>query len=135
MRTEVRAGWGIIVQREHCSIVSRLGCSQYLALGKIIFGGQMWKGIQRRFYSMMYYFGKAPPTSAEIDAAFEKLGEEATIAADDPLCDCQVLANSTTIQCKTRKTSACEALGEMRPDVNTVVHKVGFCSGLREGSR
>jgi hypothetical protein len=95
----------------------------------------MWKGIQRRFYSMIYYFGKAPPTSAEIDAAFVKLEQEATIAASDPLCDCQVLAGSTTVQCRTRKTSACEALGEMRPDVNTVTHKVGFCSSLREDAR
>jgi hypothetical protein len=113
-----------------------LGMQPISGFGQIhFFGGKMWKGIQRRFYSMMYYFGKTPPPSAEIDAAFEKLGEEATIAADDPLCDCQVLANSTTIQCKTRRTSACEALGELRPDVNTVTHKVGFCSSLREGSR
>lgn len=102
---------------------------------KSFLGGQMWKGIQRRFYSMMYYFGKTPPTSAEIDAAFEKLEQEATIAANDPLCDCQVLANSTTIQCKTRRTSVCEALGERRPDVNTVPHEVGFCRSLPEGSR
>ncbi|MEK9285425.1 hypothetical protein MTR72_38475 [Bradyrhizobium sp. ISRA442] len=36
----------------------------------------MWQGIQRRFYSMMYYFGRTPPTSAEIDAAFEKIEAE-----------------------------------------------------------
>jgi hypothetical protein len=95
----------------------------------------MWKGLQRRFYSMMYYFGRTPPTSAEIDEAFEKLERETTISANDPPCDCQVKAGSTTIQCKTRRTSACEAMGELRPDVNTIPHKVGFCKSLPEGSR
>jgi hypothetical protein len=84
---------------------------------------------------MMYYLGKTPPTSAEISAEFERLEQEISVSADDPLCDCQVLAGSTTIECKTRKTSVCEAMGERRPDVNTVTHKVGFCSSLREGSR
>ncbi|WGR72688.1 MULTISPECIES: hypothetical protein [unclassified Bradyrhizobium] len=96
----------------------------------------MWQGIQRRFYSMMYYFGRTPPTSAEIDAAFEKIEAEATVSADDdPWCDCQVKAGSTTIQCKTRRTSACEAMGEVRRDVNAIPHKVGFCRSVSEGSR
>jgi hypothetical protein len=107
-----------------------------LALDKIFFsGGTMWQSLQRRFYSMMYYFGKTPPTSAEISAAFDNLERGMTVSADDPLCDCQVLAGPTTIECKTRRTSVCEAMGELRPDVNTVPHKVGFCRSLREGSR
>jgi hypothetical protein len=125
----------IIAQSGRNAIVSRLGCSQNVALRKIIFGGLMWKGIQRRFYSMMYYFGKTPPASAEISSAFDKLEREMSVLADDPLCDCQVLAGPTTIECKTRRTSVCEAMGELRPDVNTVPHKVGFCGGLQEGSR
>src|SRR5258706_3335218 len=95
-------------------------------LGKNLFlGGQMWKGMQRRFYSMMYYFGKTPHTSAEISASFDKLEREMSVSADDPLCDCQVLGGNTTIECKTRRTSVCEAMGELRPDVNTIPHKVG----------
>ncbi|MET4323175.1 hypothetical protein ABIB90_007314 [Bradyrhizobium sp. JR4.1] len=95
----------------------------------------MWKGLQRRFYSTMYFLGKSPPASAAIDAAFEKLERETVVTADDPLCDCQVIAGRTTIECKTRRTSVCEAMGEIRVDVNTVPHKVGFCASLREGAR
>lgn len=95
----------------------------------------MWNDVRRRFYSMMYRLGKTPPTSAKISADFETLEQGMSVSEDDPLCDCQVLAGSTTIECKTRRTSVCEAMGERRPDVNTVVHKVGFCSSLREGAR
>lgn len=108
----------------------------YFALGKVHFrGGTMWQGIQRRFYSMMYYFGRTPPTSAEIDAAFEKIESEATIATNDPLCDCLVKAGPTIIQCKTRKTSTCAAMGQLRPDVNTSPHDVGFCKSVSGGSK
>jgi hypothetical protein len=95
-------------------------------------GGGMWKGLQRRFYSALYYFGRTPSTSDEIDEAFKKIEQGPTILLDDPLCDCQVLAGRNTVQCKTRRTSVCEAMGEVRPDVNKVPHKVGFCRNLRE---
>ncbi|OSI32779.1 hypothetical protein BST65_03725 [Bradyrhizobium canariense] len=104
---------------------------------KFIFfwGGTMWQGIQRRFYFMMYYFGRTPQTSAEIDAAFEKIETEATIAADDTWCDCLVKAGPTVIQCKTRRTSTCQAMGQLRPDVNASPHTVGFCKSVSDGSK
>ncbi|WP_368508721.1 hypothetical protein [Bradyrhizobium lupini] len=91
----------------------------------------MWQGIQRRFYFMMYYFGRTPPTSAEIDAAFEKIETEATIAADDPWCDCLVKAGPTVIECKTRRTSTCEAMGQLRPDVNASPHTSASAKACR----
>jgi hypothetical protein len=92
----------------------------------------MLLGLRRAFYSTMYFFGKQPPTAADISAEFGTIEREIAITDDDPLCDCQIIAKKQTIECKTRRTSVCEAMGERRPDVHAVPHKVGFCGTLQE---
>ncbi|OSI36859.1 hypothetical protein [Bradyrhizobium canariense] len=125
----------LIDERQILFLAKDAGIIRLWAKFIFFWGGTMWQGIQRRFYFMMYYFGRTPQTSAEIDAAFEKIETEATIAADDTWCDCLVKAGPTVIQCKTRRTSTCQAMGQLRPDVNASPHTVGFCKSVSDGSK
>lgn len=127
----ITCGTNISTQARNILLLRALIEVTVRVLGDQFWGHTMWQGLRNRFYSAMYYLGKAPPTSAEITAEFDKFEQRILPSDDDPLCDCQVIVGGVTIECQTRRTSVCEALGEAKPGVNTVPHKVGYCRSAR----
>jgi hypothetical protein len=95
----------------------------------------MWQYLRHRFFSALYYLGKAPPTAAEIAATLHELEQQPSISGNDALCDCQVMAGGKTIDCQPGiKTYACELIGEKRPGTHSIPLPLGGCKNLpREG--
>jgi hypothetical protein len=101
----------------------------------------MWKALRKQAYRLLYFFGKTSPSSAEIALELDRLERAPQTksttterAAVDERCDCLITAGNTTVGCfpGIRKT-ACELIGDTRPDVTSTPLPLGSCKNIPKG--
>jgi hypothetical protein len=77
----------------------------------------MWKTICKQTYRLLYYLGKTPPASAEIEVELDRLGQTPekggtpAPAAPGERCDCLVTAGNRKVGCYPNKlVAACNLI-------------------------
>jgi hypothetical protein len=95
----------------------------------------MWKTIVKQANRLLYYFGKTPPSSAEVAAELDRLqqtqagGTDAKAVGDR--CDCLVTAGGTQIGCYPNITvAACNLIGDTKPGLNGTPYPLGSCRNM-----
>jgi|SRR6516162_6420115 hypothetical protein len=98
-------------------------------------GASMWKTFLKQIYRLLYYLGKRPPSSAEVEAELDRLGgtppHEAVPEAIAQRCDCLVTAGSRQVGCYPNKSvAACNLIGDSQPGLNGTPLPLGSCKNM-----
>src|ERR1700742_749356 len=101
-------------------------------------GGIMWRSLKNFAYRTMYSWGMAPPSSADVSAALERIqAKRRTVATEaaTSLCDCQVLAGGQMIDCRKGISKvSCDLINDEMPGVTGVPLPLGSCANIPHAS-
>lgn len=100
----------------------------------------MWQTILKSAYRLLYYLGKTPPSSGEIEAELNRLQQAQSgippgAEAAGGRCDCLVTAGNQQIGCYPNIASyACNLIGDSKPGLNGTPLPLGSCANMRKAS-